>query len=181
MTVTSFLFFSWSYTLLLCGCRQLEEQQARQEEQEDKLHSQQLTGLNLAAQVTALEKARAADGEVLAVVPQHTTELEEVSGCMCWRRVARIWYRQNRCVELSATVTELVCVHHSLLMLNNKNTKRMLPCSSGAMFRLLSCRCVRSRLPSRPASQSLASRSGSCRHRWCTRPQLKVSTAQRMQ
>ncbi|WIA07933.1 hypothetical protein OEZ85_007411 [Tetradesmus obliquus] len=58
--------------------RQLEEQQARQEEAEDALHSQQLTGLSLAAQVTALERARAADGEVLACVPQHTSELKEV-------------------------------------------------------------------------------------------------------
>jgi hypothetical protein len=70
---------------LLSCCRQLEEQQARQDEQEDKLHSQQLTGFNLAAQVTALEKARAADGEVLACVPQHTAELEEVSSCTWWR------------------------------------------------------------------------------------------------
>lgn len=72
-----------------CGYRQLEEQQARQEEAEDALHSQQLTGLSLAAQVTALERARAADGEVLACVPQHTSELKEVGWRWCRLASAR--------------------------------------------------------------------------------------------
>jgi hypothetical protein len=61
--------------LLSRACRQLEEQ-------EDKLHSQQLTGYSLAAQLAALEKGHAANSEVLARVPQHTTQLEEVSCCM---------------------------------------------------------------------------------------------------
>jgi hypothetical protein len=63
--------------LLSRTCRQLEEQ-------EDKLHSQELTSYGLSAQMAALEKGHAADREVLACVPQHTTQLEEVSCCMGW-------------------------------------------------------------------------------------------------
>jgi hypothetical protein len=102
---------SYKWLLLSRTCRQLEEQ-------EDKLHSQQLTGYGLAAQLAALEKAHAADSEVLAAVPQHTTELEEVSGGWAWCMVTRlaaaayVWCQQSFSAKLICQGSILMHVAH---------------------------------------------------------------------